>query len=41
MDHNMQEKNGERRYWSRWYVLLLVWLVLLIVFFYRFTQFYK
>lgn len=31
----------ERRYWKRWYLMLALWLVILIVFFYGFTQFYK
>jgi len=36
-----QKDSKERRYWRRWYVSLALWLIVLIIFFFWFTQFYK
>lgn len=36
-----QKDNKEKRYWRRWYVSLGLWLIVLIIFFFWFTQYYK
>ncbi len=36
-----QKDKKERRYWRRWYGALALWLIVLIIFFSWFTQFYK
>jgi hypothetical protein len=45
MGKGIQENKSELppfvKTWRQFYALLLVWLVLLIVFFYAFTQYFK